>query len=181
MKKQGLAWKVLRQNRNAVFNRESTMQKHILAATLFATSPLLATAEELPISANLTIASDYAFRGISQTDQRPAIQGGFDYAHGSGLYVGTWASNISDGTAGIETNLYGGYAFELGPVGVDAGLLRYYYPGSLASANTTEAYVGLTWEFLSFTYSHALTDAFGMEKSKGSKYYVLGGSYEILE
>lgn len=163
------------------------MQKRIIAAAVLAATPFLganvAMAEgELPISANISIVSDYAFRGISQTNQRPAIQGGFDYEHDSGLYIGTWASSISDGSAGIETNLYGGYAFDLGPIGVDVGLLRYYYPGSdWAAGNTTEAYVGLSWEFLSFTYSHTLTDAFGMDKSKGSKYFDLAASYEILD
>lgn len=161
------------------------MQQRLLAAALITVWPTFgvshALAEELPVSANLHLASDYAFRGISQTDQRPAIQGGFDYQHGSGLYLGAWASNVSDGTAGIETNLYGGYRFNLGPVSMDAGLLRYYYPGHLAPANTTEAYAGLSWKFLSFTYSHTLTDAFGMASSKGSKYFDLSASHEIFD
>lgn len=163
------------------------MKKRIIAAAVLAASPLLgakvAMAEEvLPITANISIVSDYAFRGISQSNQRPAIQGGFDYEHSSGLYIGTWASSISDGSAGLETNLYGGYAFEVGPFGVDVGLLRYYYPGKDWSAgNTTEAYVGLSWEFLSFTYSHATTDLFGLDKSKGSGYFDLSASYEIMD
>lgn len=162
------------------------MQKRIIAAALVAASPLFAAkvamAEDLPVSANISIVSDYAFRGISQSDQRPAIQGGFDYEHSSGLYIGTWASSISDGSAGIETNLYGGYTFGAGPFDFDIGLLRYYYPGDdFASLNTTELYAGVAWEFLSFTYSRTLTDAFGLERSKGSSYYDLSASYEVLE
>src|SRR5690606_16726256 len=126
--------------------------------------------------------SDYAFRGVSQSNQRPAIQGGFDYAHDSGLYIGVWASSISDGSAGLETNLYGGYTFEAGPFAFDIGLLRYYYPGKEWSAgNTTEADVGVSWEFLTFKYSHATTDLFGQPKSKGSGYYDLSASYEIMD
>src|SRR5690606_36269416 len=70
------------QSRKHKFSKEKTMQKRIIAAALIAATPLfgakLAMADELPISANISIVSDYAFRGISQTDQRPALQGGFD-------------------------------------------------------------------------------------------------------
>ncbi|AUN96039.1 TorF family putative porin [Pseudazoarcus pumilus] len=176
------------------------MQKRIIAAALIAATPLfgakLAMADELPISANISIVSDYAFRGISQTDQRPALQGGFDYAHESGFYVGVWGSNVSWlqdlGASGssLEIDLYGGYATELGPFGVDVGLLQYYYPGSYGGSykadgnekpHTLEGYVGLSYEFVSFTYSHSFTDLFGIADSKKSKYYDLSASYEIME
>lgn len=161
------------------------MQKRIIAAAVLAATPFLgsnAMAEDLPIEGNFSVVSDYAFRGVSQSNQRPAIQGGFDYAHDSGLYIGTWASSISDGSAGLETNLYGGYTFEAGPFGFDVGVLRYYYPGEDWSAgNTTEVYAGISWEFLSFTYSHATTDLFGADDSKGSGYYDLSASYEIMD
>lgn len=65
-----------------------------------------AAAPASPITGNLTIASDYIFRGLTQTKSKPAIQGGFDYAHPSGFYVGTWLSNISwftDQNAGIKS------------------------------------------------------------------------------
>lgn len=176
------------------------MQKRIIAAALIAATPLfgakLAMADELPISANISIVSDYAFRGISQTDQRPALQGGFDYAHDSGFYVGVWGSNVSWlqdlGASGssLEIDLYGGYATELGPFGVDVGLLQYYYPGSYGGSykadgnkkpHTLEGYVGLSYEFVSFTYSHSFTNLFGIPDSKKSKYYDLSASYEIME
>ncbi len=175
------------------------MQKRILAALLAA--PMLgsgtALAEDSPFSANVSIVSDYAFRGISQTNQRPAIQGGFDYAHDSGFYVGVWASNVSwlsdlDARgSSLETNLYAGYATEIGPIGLDVGLLQYYYPGDFDSAwraangmkkpQTLEGYVGVSWEFLSFTYSHAFTTLFGTENSKRSGYYDLSASYEVMD
>jgi uncharacterized protein (TIGR02001 family) len=66
-----------------------------------------------PVTGNLTIASDYRFRGISQTYKGPAIQGGVDYAHASGLYVGNWNSNVSSvmfaGGSAIEMDFYGGW------------------------------------------------------------------------
>lgn len=178
------------------------MKKRIIAAAVLAASPLLgakvAMAEgELPISANISIVTDYAFRGISQTDQRPALQGGLDWSHDSGFYVGFWASNVSwlndleQGTDNsLETNLYAGYATEIGPIGVDVGLLQYYYPGDYGGAykaagnekpHTLEGYVGLSYEWLSFTYSHSFTNLFGLDKSKNSKYYDLSASYEIME
>jgi uncharacterized protein (TIGR02001 family) len=176
------------------------MQKRILAVAILAATPLLGTkavmAGELPISANISIVSDYAFRGISQTDQRPALQGGFDYEHDSGFYVGVWGSNVSwlqdAGARGssVELDVYGGYATDLGPIGLDVGLLQYYYPGSYGGQykadgnkkpHTLEGYVGVSWEFLSFTYSHSFTNLFGIDKSKNSKYYDLSASYEILE
>ena len=177
------------------------MHKRIIATAILAASPLfgakLAMAEgELPISANLSIVSDYAFRGISQTDQRPALQGGLDYEHDSGFYAGFWASNVSwlndlgASKNSMETNLYAGYATELGPIGLDLGLLQYYYPGSYGGQykadgnkkpHTLEGYVGLSYEWLSFKYSHSFTNLFGLDDSKNSKYYDLSAAYEIMD
>ena len=92
-----------------------------------------------PVTANVTLASDYRYRGITQGNFRPAIQGGFDYAHASGFYIGNWNSSISwisDGYSGtspapsapIEMDFYGGYKTEVAEgVTLDAGLLQYYY------------------------------------------------------
>ncbi|MDR1854629.1 MAG: TorF family putative porin [Azoarcus sp.] len=165
------------------------MQKRILATALAAALalPVVAQADDaaLPISANLTLASEYAFRGVTQTDERPALQGGFDYKHSSGLYVGTWGSNISwidNGKSSLEIDFYGGYAPTFGDFGLDVGVLRYQYPGSKhPKAHTTEGYVGVSWKFLSFKYSHAFTKLFGIEKSKGSDYLDLSADYEIIK
>jgi uncharacterized protein (TIGR02001 family) len=187
-----------------VLFKEKTMQKRILASAL-ATALLgsgAALAEDSPFSANVSIVSDYAYRGISQTNQRPALQGGFDYAHDSGFYVGMWGSNVSwlrDAEKGLgvssnnslEIDVYAGYATELGPIGLDVGVLQYYYPGDygngwkaatgMKNPNTLEGYVGVSWEFLSFTYSHSFTNLFGFEKSKNSQYYDLSASYEVMD
>ena len=104
----------------------NTLQKTAIAAAI---SGLFAPAvfaqatpapEASPVTANVTVVSDYRFRGISQSNQKPAIQGGFDYAHESGFYVGNWNSSISwisDGnpsvSAPIEMNFYGGFKKEL--------------------------------------------------------------------
>lgn len=87
------------------------MQKIILAACLGAALPAIAqTGEPNPVpehslSGNVGVVSQYVFRGLSQTNGKPAVQGGFDYTHASGLYVGTWLSNISwftDQNAGVK-------------------------------------------------------------------------------
>lgn len=90
------------------------------------------------ISANVAITTNYLFRGISQTgddDVEPALQGGFDYAHDSGFYLGTWASNVeladpNGDIADLEMDFYGGYATEVGGIGVDVGVLYFFYPGT---------------------------------------------------
>lgn len=81
---------------------------------------LSALADEAPASphtftGNVGLVSDFVYRGISQTHTQPAVQGGFDYAHASGLYAGIWGSSISwvsDGLGGsypLELDIYGGY------------------------------------------------------------------------
>ena len=106
-----------------------------------------AAPEVSPITANVTVASNYIYRGLTQTNNKPAIQGGFDYAHESGFYVGNWNSNISwisdsyggNGgsgtgavTAPIEMDFYAGYKKEFLGEGFasDFGVLQYYYPVS---------------------------------------------------
>ena len=90
-------------------------------ATVVAVSalPQLAHAEDAnPLSFNITLTSDYRYRGISQTRLKPAIQAGVDYALPAGFYIGAWASNIkwikdAGGDASVEIDVYGGYKGEI--------------------------------------------------------------------
>jgi uncharacterized protein (TIGR02001 family) len=145
-------------------------------------------------TANVGFVSDYRYRGISQTEKKAALQGGMDYSHESGVYVGTWASNVSwfddfnpSSSNSLEWDFYGGYKGTAGPIGYDIGLLQYYYPGSdvstagVPSPNTLEAYLGLSWEFLTFKYSYSFSNLFGFVDSKGSQYYDLSASYDVWE
>ncbi|MDR0634804.1 MAG: TorF family putative porin [Azoarcus sp.] len=180
------------------------MRKSVAASVLIVALPLAGAAqaeeEASPFSANVSVVSDYAYRGISQTDEKPALQGGFDFKHGSGLYVGVWGSNISwlrdaesDVSSGssVEIDLYAGYARSFGDFGIDVGVLRYGYPGNFDSRwrddtgmkdpNTVEGYIGASWKFVSFKYSHAFTHLFGTPDSKGSDYFDLTLSHEIVE
>lgn len=137
---------------------------------------------------NLSLVSEYRYRGISQTDFKPAVQGGFDYAHSGGVYVGVWASNVnwlSDAgfNNSVEVDLYGGYKGTVGDVGYDVGLLQYYYPGTypagVTKPHTLEAYVAASWKMFTLKYSHALSDTFGFTDSKGSNYIDLSASFEL--
>ena len=114
------------------------LNKKLLPAAL-ATS-LLAGASvaqaEMEISANVALTSDYKFRGISQSDESPALQGGFDLGFDNGMYIGTWASSVDFDTNGdgfdgsLELDYYVGWGGDISDsVGVDVGVLYYSYPG----------------------------------------------------
>jgi uncharacterized protein (TIGR02001 family) len=124
------------------------MHKMIFAGGLLACASL-ASAEETPFSANVALTTDYAFRGISQTAEDPALQGGFDFTHKSGLYAGVWGSNLNFGEpvandAHLETDLYAGYRWEMAKLKWDVGVLHYAYPGAASEFDYdfTEVYVG---------------------------------------
>ena len=137
---------------------------------------------------NMTIGSDYRFRGISQTFGGPTIQGGVDYSHSSGFYVGNWNSNVSStlyaNGNNIEMDFYGGWKGSWGDWGLDVGGLYYYYDSARANAmtqaatsaaahatnasnkyNNGELYIGGSWKWLSAKYSYAVTDYFGLNSS----------------
>lgn len=167
------------------------MKKIILSTAIFAAFASSAYAQQAKpdsphtFTGNVTVASDYRFRGISQTHEDPTIQGGFDYSHSSGFYVGNWNSNVSDRVilgGNLEMDFYGGYKFEIAPdVAADAGILQYYYP-SAEEYNTTEVYVGASWKWLSAKYSYAVSDdVFGVVDADGSWYLDLNGNFEIAD
>jgi uncharacterized protein (TIGR02001 family) len=82
--------------------------------------------------------NDYRFRGITQSGERPAIQGSIDWSHNSGLYAGVWGSSIdfNDGNqAEVETDVYGGYKFAFSGLNFDVGVIGYLYPGANSSLN----------------------------------------------
>lgn len=152
-----------------------------------------------PFTANLTLTNDYRYRGISQSNFRPAIQGGFDYAHSSGFYIGNWNSSISwisdsasaagnSASAPIEMDFYGGYKYEWSKgFTADVGILQYYYPTTNLSAfavnpNTTEIYAAQNFTFNAVTgylkFSWAASTLFGTANSAGSNYTDLTVNYD---
>lgn len=138
-------------------------------------------------SANIGLFSEYYFRGISQTDDAPALQGGMDWStsldkdSGLGLYLGVWGSNVDfneaagvDG-ATVEIDLYGGLTGDIGNTGLswDVGFIYYTYPGAGSSLNYNfvEGQVALSYDF-GFVFTTASLnyspDNFG---NSGSAFY----------
>jgi uncharacterized protein (TIGR02001 family) len=147
------------------------------------------------ISANVGLYSQYIFRGLTQTNADPALQGGFDYEHASGFYAGTWGSNISwlsddqvYTSSSLELDFYGGYQGDIGKTGFgyDVGLLYYAYPGTVpagvAKADTLEAYGALTWKWITAKYSQSLGNkTFGVEDSRGTWYLDLSAEIPLTD
>ena len=119
-----------------------------LAATLLATGILAAEISEVGVSANMAITSNYVWRGMTQTDDSPAIQGGFDLDY-KGVYVGVWGSNINfgDTKASLEADVYVGYANEIADFSYDVGYVQYMYPNATDEYNFGEAYAKLGYDF----------------------------------
>jgi len=137
----------------------------------------------VPLTANLTLASEYRFRGIDQTYGKPAIQGGFDYVHGSGVYLGNWNSNVNQGAgyrgANIEMDFYGGIKKSVNDFTIDVGSIYYSYPGSDPTVSNTEFYVGGGWKVLSAKFFYALSDYFSAPKTKGTTYFDLAANVDL--
>ena len=159
-----------------------------LAATAALTAvPSISFADDNPLSFNISLTSDYRYRGISQTRLKPALQGGADYALPGGFYIGTWASTIRwikdfGGDANVEIDVYGGYKGEIQKdLGFDLGVLTYQYPSNKLnpSANTTEIYGALTFGPATAKYSHSVTNLFGFVDSKNSGYFDLSATFDV--
>lgn len=146
------------------------------------------------LSANVSLTSDYIFRGISQTGGDPAIQGGLDYSHSSGFYLGTWGSNVGwiedfqgYDSGNMEIDLYGGFRGGIGhsDFTFDVGAIQYWYPGKRAGAvdaDTTELYGALGWKWFTAKYSYYVSnEVFGFAKADGSDYFDISASLPVGE
>jgi uncharacterized protein (TIGR02001 family) len=157
-----------------------------------AAEPAAEPASAWTVTANIALATDYRYRGLMQTNRRPAIQGGFDVSHASGFYLGNWNSNLSwlgdsnpDVSAPIEMDFYGGFrnTFGGGDWSYDVGVLQYYYPGDYPAGYvrpyTTEVYAGIGYGPVFLKYSYAPTNLFGFADSKHSWYADLSANVPL--
>ena len=186
------------------------MKKTLLAGTAIAalSLPALALAQATPaaptsphtFTANVGLFSQYIFRGLTQTNRDPAIQGGFDYAYDTGagpsLYLGTWNSNISwlhDGgqytSSSLESDWYAGIR---GPIGksdftYDVGFLYYWYPGNVVpgvgeKGDTQEIYGALGWKWLTAKLSYSISNkTFAVRDSSGTYYLDITANYPVAD
>lgn len=153
------------------------------AASAQPTAPAAPAAS--PFTANVTLASQYVSRGFRQTWGKPAIQGGFDYTHSSGLFAGTWLSSVSSKFiegGSVEWDLYGGYGGALGDLSYTGTLYYYVYPGARMSASNTsynygEFVAALTYKWFTAKYWLTYTpnyfgydsQSLGIGSGKGSR------------
>ena len=167
-----------------------------VTATAIAQTP---AAPASPVTGNMSLVSEYRFRGIDQTAGKPALQGGFDYSHASGIYLGNWNSNISQGAGfpggNLEMDFYGGWKKAFGDFGLDVGAIYYYYPGTdaavlgAANPNSTqtnsgtvhnaEFYIGGSWKWLSAKWFHSLSDYFSIPDTSGTDYFDFAATYDM--
>lgn len=141
-----------------------------------------ATAE---LSVNIGAVSNYYFRGFSETDGGAAIQGGIDYEHESGFYVGTWLSNVDFGDdTSYEMDLYLGFSDELdNGFGYDVGYLYYAYPDARDDSGSLSANFGEVYGELSFDtgpvglytgVAHVVNDSDDSALERKDTYYYAG-------
>ena len=155
-------------------NKLKNIRNRTLAGLFITGSMLIIGSASAQIEANVTLASDYLFRGVTQTGNEPAIQGGFDWGHDSGFYLGIWASNVDfGGPENIEIDYYGGWGTETeGGIAFDIGYIYYdYFDGDL-SLQEIYGSVG----FFGFTAAVAI-EVDGLEGS--NNYYSLDYGYDF--
>jgi len=173
-----------------------------LAAAQAAAAAAPAPTPDFTFTGNAGLFSSYRFRGIDQTFGEPAIQGGIDFSHTSGFYLGNWNSNVNQGAGypggNIEMDFYGGWKKTWGDWGIDLGALYYYYPGTNAlrtgpiliqnnrnlnirtgSIHNTDLYIAGSWKWISLKYSNAISDYFGTPNTKNSDYWDLSANYDL--
>ena len=152
-----------------------------------------APAPAFTVTGNVTLITDYRFRGLTQSKGDVALQGGLNLNHSSGFYVGVWSSTIDGGLAGTtpaltgyggaEVDLFGGFTKTLkSGVGFDLGLLYYYYPDHSKGFNTDffEPYASINYTMgpvnakLGAAYAWGGQDGLNFTSGKDDNIYVYG-------
>ena len=139
------------------------------------------TSVQAEISANAAIVSDYRFRGISQSNENPAVQAGFDYAWENGFYLGTWGSTVDfdsviDFNGSLELDFYGGWGTDIGEnSSIDLGYIYYWYPGDEGgvAGDYQEIYFNYGWRDLSLGVAYS-DDYYG----GAGKFWYLQANYD---
>ncbi len=157
--------------------------KKILGLAVLATVATAGVASaEGTVTANVALTSDYVFRGISLSDNGPAIQGGFDYTTDA-WYAGVWGSNVVEG---LELDVVGGITPTTGPVDWDIGFIGYFYPGADddgAEFDYYEIKVGASHDFTDQLTAGAAVyyspDNYG--DTGDATYWEVNASYEITD
>jgi uncharacterized protein (TIGR02001 family) len=153
------------------------------------------------LSYNVGAVTDYRFRGIEQSGGRPSYQGGVDFVHKNGIYLGVWAASnvtwikeVNGATKGdYEVDFYGGHKGDIAPgLGYDVGFITYQYPGNnsgaasafapagaYSKADTTEVYAGLTYGVASLKMFQSIGDFLGNVGTNASRYVDLSATFDL--
>jgi uncharacterized protein (TIGR02001 family) len=142
----------------------------VIVIGLWCGSASVARAE---VSANIGVVSNYFFRGISESDDGAAVQGGLDYNHESGFYAGTWASNVDFGdSTSYELDLYLGFGSEFdNGLGYDVGYIYYAYPDAPGSSDFGEIYGSLSYGPFSAGVNGVVNDSSASALESGDLYF----------
>ena len=160
--------------------------KHLVtkltAGLVLATTTTFAHAE---FAGNIGISNNYIWRGLTQTQDQPAISGGLDWSHESGFYIGTWVSNVeyaSEDAFSYEHDVYAGYAWSWNDLDFDIGYLYYNY-NEEADFDFGEIYGSLGWNGFSltaFVFTHTQDEETNGIANAGKVYdYDFGSTYYI--
>jgi uncharacterized protein (TIGR02001 family) len=167
----------------------------LLSVWALFSQPTVSFAEEAQttVTGNMSLVGDYRFRGFTQTNYAPALQGGFDLEHVSGLYAGNWNSNVAQNLyngSSLEMDLYAGYKGSIAAMygtGYDVGAIYYYYPKSGVDSvssfyankaiNNSEVYVGLSNGPLSLKVNYGISDYFRYAYLSGASLSTKGTTY----
>ncbi len=154
----------------------------VLSAMIFATGTSSQAEEKksaIPgsFSGSILLTNDYVFRGISQSDDVPAIQGSIDWSHDIGAHLGLWASNVKFTDASIEIDYTAGFGTTIDKFSWDLTAIYYHYPGAASSLNydfwEIGPSVGYDFGFLSVSAGANFSpEYFG---DSGDALYVSGG------
>jgi len=159
----------------------TTLSSLLTASLMLGLATTSTQSQAVELSGDITFTSDYAFRGISQTDEAPAIQGGLTLSDESGFYVSVWGSSVDFGGQGtLEFDVMLGWSGAINEDwSVDVGVMRYGYPNTeFAGSNFYELYGSLSYE--DFTFGLAYSDDY--YANAGTYFYLYGGySYALTD
>ncbi len=164
-----------------------------VAIALLATSSVSTAADDTSFygftpSASVALTTDYMWRGVSQSNNDPAIQGSFDLSHESGLYVGAWGSNVEfgDQNTSMELDVYGGFSRDTDFGGIlpfaftyDLGVLRYEYTASPDSGFTELYFGGAVSPFENFNLSAYWYYGLKIDHTKPGEYTDISADYTL--
>tara|TARA_R110002126_G_scaffold16527_2_gene65959 strand:- start:1248 stop:1928 length:681 start_codon:yes stop_codon:yes gene_type:complete len=159
----------------------TTLSSLITAGLMLGLAGTSMQSQAVELSGDITFTSDYAFRGISQTDEAPAIQGGLTLSDESGFYVSVWGSSVDFGGQGtLEFDVMLGWSGDLNEQwSADVGVMRYGYPNTeFAGSNFYELYGSLSYQ--DFTFGLAFSDDY--YANAGTYFYLYAGySYALTD